>query len=99
MVVNRVIFTILGYDLLQIYLLCQTRKELNKKTLPRIRQQLLPSNSHVIVYFQNCYALFRPLQIVELVAILCDEERNKIAQKCRRLRLELKRVIINPRPP
>jgi hypothetical protein len=39
MVVNQVIFIMLAYDLLQIYLVHQGRKELNQKTLPRIRQQ------------------------------------------------------------
>ncbi|MEA3437829.1 MAG: hypothetical protein U9R43_15285 [Thermodesulfobacteriota bacterium] len=48
MVVNQVVFIMLAYNLLQLYLLRKGRKELNKKTLPRIRQQLLPSDSHVI---------------------------------------------------
>jgi len=53
MVTNQVIFIMLAYDLLQIYLLRQGRKELNQKTLPRIRQQLLPSDNYIIVYWQN----------------------------------------------
>jgi hypothetical protein len=53
MVINQVIFIMLAYDLLQIYLLNQGRKELNQKSLPRIRQQLLPSDNSIIVYHQN----------------------------------------------
>ena len=53
MVVNQVVFVMLAYNLLQIYLLHRGRPELNAKTLPRIRQQLLPSDNHLIVYYQN----------------------------------------------
>jgi len=38
MVVNQVIFTMLAYNLLQLHLLGEKRKELNQKTLPHIRQ-------------------------------------------------------------
>ena len=44
MVVNQVVFIMLAYNLLQFYLLRKGRRELTKKTLPRIRQQLLPSD-------------------------------------------------------
>jgi len=30
-------------------------KEFNNETLPNIRKQLLPSNNHIIAYFENCY--------------------------------------------
>ena len=99
MVVNQVVFIMLAYNLLQLYLLRKGRKELNKKTLPRIRQQLLPSDSHVIVYYKNYYALFKPFEIVGFVVTLHEEARNKIAQKCRRIRRELDGVMRNPRPP
>ena len=66
LVVNQVIFIMLAYDLLQIYLLHQGRKELNQKTLPRIRQQLLPSDNHIIVYWQNYYSLFQPFELIGL---------------------------------
>jgi hypothetical protein len=99
MVVNQVVFIMLAYNLLQLYLFRKRRKELNKKTLPRIRQQLLPSDSHVIVYYQNYYALFKPFEIVGFVVTLHEEARNKIAQKCRRIRRELDGIMRNPRPP
>lgn len=59
MVVNQVVFLLLAYSLLQLYLLHQGRKKLNLKTLPRIRQQLRPSDSHTIVYWQNYYGWFK----------------------------------------
>ncbi len=99
MVVNQVVFIMLAYNLLQIYLLRQGRKELNKKTLPRIRQQLLPSANHIIVYWQNYYGLFDPLEFTEIIATLGDHARKKTLEKCRRLRRELNGVLKNPRPP
>ncbi len=99
MVVNQVVFIMLSYNLLQLYLLRQGRKELNKKTLPRIRHQLLPSDNHIIVYWQNYYGLFRPFELVEFLVTLGEEARTKIAAKCRRLRRELNGAMKNPRPP
>ncbi len=99
MVVNQVVFIMLTYNLLQLYLFKQGRLELNKKTLPRVRQQLLPSDNHVIIYYQNYYALFNPMELVEISVNLDEEARKKIADKCRRLRLELNGVMSNPRPP
>jgi ERCC4-type nuclease len=62
-------------------------------------QQLLPSDSHVSVYYQNYYALFKPFETVGFVVTLHEEARNKIAHKCRRIRRELDGVMRNPRPP
>ena len=99
MVVNQVVFTMLAYNLLQLHLFRQKRKELNQKTLPHIRQQLLPSDNHTIVYYQNYYALFRPFELVQFVVELTEEPRKKIAQKCRRIGRELNTLMNNPRPP
>ena len=99
MVVNQVIFIMLAYDLLQIYLLRQGRKELNQKTLPRIRQQLLPSDNHIIVYWGHYYGLFKPFELVGFVVMLGEEARKKIAAKCRRIGRELNGLMQNPRPP
>ena len=99
MVVNQVVFIMLSYNLLQLYLLRQGRKELNKKTQPRIRQQLLPADTHIIVYFENYYGLFAPLEFTEIIATLGEEARKKVAEKSRRLRRELNGVMRNPRPP
>lgn len=99
MVVNQVVFIMLAYDLLQIYLLRQGRKDLNQKTLPRIRQQLLPSDNHIIVYWQNYYALFQPFDLLGFVVMLGEEARKKIAAKCQRIGRELNGLMQNPRPP
>jgi len=98
MVVNQVVFIMLSYNLLQLYLLRRGRKELNNKTLPHIRQQLLPSDNHIIVYFENYYGLFTPIEYTHIIASLEDKPRKKIVDKCRRLRREMKEVMTNPRP-
>ncbi len=98
MVTNQVVFIMLSYNLLQFYLLRQGRKKLNSKTLPRIRQQLLPSDNYIIVYFENYYGLFAPLEFTEIIASLEDKPRKKIVDKSRRLRREMKDVMKNPRP-
>jgi hypothetical protein len=99
MVVNQVVFVMLAYNLLQIYLLHRGRPELNAKTLPRIRQQLLPSDNHLIVYYQNYYGLFAPFELMGFVVTLHEEARKKIAAKCRRIGRELKGAMQNPRAP
>ena len=99
MVTNQVVFTMLAYNLLQLHLFRQKRRELNSKTPPHIRQQLLPSDNHIIVYYQNYYALFTPLEFAEIIATLGEHARKRVAEKCRRLRRELNGVMRNPRPP
>jgi hypothetical protein len=99
LVVRQVIFIMLAYNLLQVYLLRQGRKDLNQKTLPRIRQQLLPSDNQVMVYWQNYYGLFAPFELVGFVVMLGEEARKKIAAKCRRIGREWNGLMQNPRPP
>jgi hypothetical protein len=99
LVANQVVFIMLAYNLLQFYLLRQQRSELNKKTPPRIRQQLLPSDNHIIVYWENSYGLFSPLEFTEIIATLGEDPRKKVAHKCRRLRRELTESLNNPRSP
>jgi hypothetical protein len=99
MVTNQVVFIMLAYNLLQLYLLRQKRRDLTQKTPPLIRQQLLPSANHIIVYWQNYYGLFSPLEFTEFIVTLDEQARKKIAGKCRHLRRELTEVMRNPRPP
>lgn len=99
MVVNQVVFIMLAYNLLQFYLLKQGRKELNQKTLPHIRQQLLPSDNYIIVNYQNYYGLFRPFELIGFVVKLAEEARKKIAAKCERIGRELESTLMHPRPP
>lgn len=100
LVVNQVVFTMLAYDLLQLYLLRTGREEFNAKTPLTVRRQLLPVANHIIIYHANYYGLFTHLEYGELLALgLTDEARKKIGEKCRRLRRELTQILSNPRPP
>jgi hypothetical protein len=74
-------------------------KELNQKTLPRIRQQLLPSDNYVIVYYQNSFGRFTPFELVGFAVMLAEDARKKIAAKCHRIGRELNDALNNPRPP
>ncbi len=99
MVVNQVVFIMLTHNLLQFFLLKQGRQELNQKTLPLIRQQLLPKDNYVIVYYQNYYGLFETFELVGLAVSLAEEARKKIAAKCQRIGRELDHALNNIRPP
>jgi hypothetical protein len=99
MVVNQVVFTMLAYNLLQFYLMREGRKELNKKPMPLIRKRLLPSDSYTIIYWQTYYGRFEAYELMGFLVSLGEVARKKIAEKCRRRRLELNDLMNNPRPP
>ncbi len=99
MIVNQVVFIMLACNLLQFYLLRLGKKQLNKKPLPYIRKQLIPSDNHIIVYWKNYYGLFRPFDLVGFVVQLKEKARKKIADKCRRIRCDLSETMKYPRPP
>jgi len=80
MVVNQVVFIMLAYNLLQLYLVSEAQGA-NQKTLPRIRQQLLPRITYVIVLtYQNYYGLFSPFELVGLAVTLAEDARKKGSQ-------------------
>ena len=99
MVVQQVVFVMLAYNLLQVYLLRKHRREMNTKTMPKIRQQLLPADSYTIVYWQNYYGLFSSYELIDIIGSLPDEPRKKIVEKSRRRRRELTESLKNPRAP
>ncbi len=100
LVVNHVVFTMLAYNLLQLFLLRSGREEINDKTPLTVRRELLAANNYTIVYWQNYYGLFTPMELIELMTVgVSEEARLKIGQKCRRLQGELHNALSNPRPP
>jgi hypothetical protein len=98
LVVNQVVFISLAYSLLQLYLKRQGRQELNRKTQPRLRQQLLPQTSVNIVYWEDCYGFFETYELLEIAATASEQARRKLAAKSRRRRLELVSELKHPRP-
>jgi hypothetical protein len=99
LVVNQIVFVLLAYSLLQIYLVRKRRDELNKKTLPRIRRQILPSANYLIVCWHNYYGLFDPYEYTEFILSLGEAARRKIAEKSRRMSRQFQDGMANPRGP
>jgi len=99
LVVNQVVFVALAYTLLQLYLREQGRAELNRQTRPRIRDQLLPSATVILLYCQQRFATLTPLEYTELLLTLGEPARRKILARARRLQRELLAALPNPRAP
>ena len=99
LIVNQVVFVLLAYNLLQIHLSRKGREELNSKTLPSIRRQLLPSQNHLIVCWKNYYARFDFYEYTELIASLGEAARRRIAEKSRRMSRQFRDGLVNPRSP
>ena len=86
LVVHQVLFTLLTYTLLQWQLVRRGKAELNRKTLPRVREIRLPAAEQVAVYYRNSFALLSVLEYQEILLTLREEARLKILQKTRALR-------------
>jgi hypothetical protein len=99
LIVNQVVFVALAYTLLQLHLLRAHRAELNAKTRPRVREQLLPATHLIILYCQQRFAYLSPLEYQELLLTLTPAARRKILAKTRRLRRDLPGELANPRAP
>jgi len=99
LIVNQVVFVARAYTLLQLHLLRAHRAELNAKTRPRVRAQLLPALDQILLYSQQRFAYLSPLEYQELLLTLTPAARRKILAKTRRLRRELPGELANPRPP
>jgi hypothetical protein len=99
LVVNQVIFVALAYSLLQLYLRRIGRPELNRRTTPRIRRQLMPTNSVIILYYQNRFALLSALEYTSLVLNLSEKARKKVLAKTQQLERELAQELALARAP
>ena len=99
LVVNQVIFVALAYNLLQLYLKRQGREELNRRTLPRVYNQLLPNASFIIIYCQNRFALFTTSEYTKILLTRSKNIQDKILHKTLRLEREMVQELNSPRPP
>ena len=99
LIVNQVVFVVLAYSLLQLYLRRTGRGELNRRTLPRIRQQLMPTHSVIILYYQNRFALLSVFEYTRLLLTLSEKARRKVLAKTQRLQRDLIRELVLVRPP
>ena len=84
LVVNQVLFTALTYSLLQQQILRQARKELNKASKSRMREELVPTSDHVIVYTDHYYAVFDTLEYTGMVLDVPEATRGKLRELIRR---------------
>jgi hypothetical protein len=99
LICNQVIFVTLAYSLMQLFLLRIKRSALNRHTQPRLRRQLMPMDSVIIVYYCNRFALFTPAEYTELLLTLSPEAGKKILEKIRRLRRDLEQGLKVVRAP
>ena len=99
LVFNQVVFVALAYSLMQLHLLRKKRSELNRRTQPQLRNQLMPTDSVIIIYYNNRFALMSSMQYTELLLTLSAEVGKKILEKVRRLRRELEQELKLPRAP
>ena len=99
LVVNQVIFVALTYNLLQLHLKRQGREELNRRTLPRVYNQLLPNAAFIIIYCQNYFGLFTSAEYTEILLTLAKKIQDKILHKTRSLKRAIDKELRWPRPP
>jgi hypothetical protein len=99
LICNQVIFVALAYSLMQLFLLRMKRSALNRHTQPRLRNQLVPTDSVIIVYYNNRFALFTPSEYTETLLTLSAEASKKILEKIRRLRRDLEQELKLVRAP
>jgi hypothetical protein len=99
LVVNQVIFVALAYNLLQLHLKRQGREELNRRTRPRVRNQLLPNAAFIIIFCENRFALLTTGEYTEILLTLPKQSQDKILDKTRRLKRQLATELHSPRPP
>jgi hypothetical protein len=100
LVVNQVVFVALAYSLLQLFLLRQLKRPtLNRRTRMRLRDQLIPSDSHIILYCDNRFALLSPLEYTDLLLKLSAPAKKKILAKTKRLKRQVAAELKLARPP
>lgn len=99
LVVNQVVFVLLMYSLLQWYWRRIRRPELGPRTTVRALDQLRPTMTVIIIFYQGYVARLDPLAYQELLLTLEEEARRKILAKTRRLRRGLAHQLDHARSP
>ncbi len=74
------------YSLLQQQILRQARKELNKANKSRMKEELVPTSNHVIVYTVHYCAIFDQLTYTDRVLDVPEAARDKLRVLIRRRR-------------
>jgi len=99
LVVNQVVFVLLVYSLLQWYWQRIRRPEFNSRITARALDQLRPTMTVILIFYQSYVARLAPLEYQELLLTLKEEARLKILAKTRRLRRGLVHQLDHARAP
>jgi hypothetical protein len=99
LVVNQVVFVLLMYSLLQWYWQRIRRPEFNPRTTVRALEQLRPTMTVILIFYQGYVARLAALEYQELLLTLKEEARLKILAKTRRLRRGLTHQLDHARSP
>jgi hypothetical protein len=99
LVVNQVVFVLLVYSLLQWYWQRIRRPEFNPRITARALDQLRPTMTVILIFYQSYVARLAPLEYQELLLTLEEEARLKILAKTRRLRRGLMHQLDHARAP
>ena len=99
LVVNQVVFVLLVYSLLQWYWQRMRRPEFNSRITARVLDQLRPTMTVILIFYQSYVARLAPLEYQELLLTLEEEARLKILAKTLRLRRGLTHQLDNARAP
>lgn len=99
MVLNQIIFVLLAFNMLQIWLKTNKKNtQDSRKSRTRLLNQLLPTQSVIIIYYKNHFATLAAMEYTELLLTLSDVAKNKILEKTRRLRRSLSEELRLARP-
>jgi len=98
LVLNQVMFTLLTYNLLQVYLLRQQQTKQNRSPFPMARKKLIPAASWIIVFCEGKVAFFHPMEYTEILLTLEEPARQRALRKTRRIRSDMTEMLRGPPP-
>lgn len=99
LVLSHVLFALLAYTLFQAHLFLRHRQEMNRRTRPRILQQLGPTVQVVAVYYRQRFCLLLLPEFAEILLELAEDARAKLLRKMRLLKRDLYQLLENARSP
>ncbi len=90
MVLNQIVFVTLTLNLLQLFLKRERPEDgMPRRTRERLLDQLLPTQTVVVIYCENRFTTMNPMEYTELLLELNEEAKQKVLQKVKRLRRTL----------
>jgi hypothetical protein len=99
LVLSQALFVLLAYTLLQAHLFLRCRREMNRRTRPRILETLGPTVKVVAVYYQQRFCFLLLPEFAEILLTLAEAARQKLLKKMRLLKRDLYQLLENARPP